>query len=70
MKSYEKKFYGVLKTFLFECIDEMGLPKKPTVKTLYKIKKIINKYEKEIRKYTPQIPQTIPYRIISEEHID
>lgn len=53
----EEKLYNALKSVLYECVDEMGLPKKPTVKTLYKANKARIKYEYEVkRREEPIVP--------------
>ncbi|RPI85147.1 MAG: hypothetical protein EHM34_02380 [Nitrosopumilales archaeon] len=49
MKS--EKLYHALKALLTECVDNMGLPQKPTIKVLYKARDIVWKYEKEQKKH-------------------
>jgi hypothetical protein len=41
------RLYKTLKTLVQECVDDMGLPKKPCVKVLYEAKYVIDKYETE-----------------------
>lgn len=50
------KLYKALKELVNECVDEMGLPKKPNVVTLYRADKMINRYEKEQKRHERQIP--------------
>ncbi len=59
-KKQGKRLYEALKTLLSECVDEFGLPKKPTVITLYKAKKEVNRYEKENDK---------PLTVITEKNV-
>jgi len=47
MKS--KKLYNTLKKLTSECIDDIGLPKKPTVTALYEASQLCTKYEYEIK---------------------
>lgn len=59
-KKQGKRLYETLKTLIYECVDEFGLPKKPTVKTLYKVKKEINRYEREKDK---------PITVVAEKNV-
>jgi len=62
----EEKLYDALKSVLHECIDEMGLPKKPTIKTLYKANKVLGKYEKEVKRRESNLPP-VPIILIPDE---
>jgi hypothetical protein len=41
------RLYKALKTLVQECVDEMGLPKKPCVKTIHEANDVIERYEIE-----------------------
>ena len=62
----EEKLYDALKSVLHECVDEMGLPQKPTVKTLYKANKVLGKYEKEVKRREANLPP-VPIILIPDE---
>lgn len=47
MKNYEEKLYKALKTIIHNSVDNIGLPKKATVKQLLAAKKVANDFEKE-----------------------
>lgn len=49
---WEKKLYGALMGLSGNCVDGIGIPKKPTVKQLKKALEVINKYDK----YSTTIP--------------
>ena len=54
----KEKLYLALNTLLTDCIDEMGLPQKPTILALNTARKAICKYEKEKkRRVMPPTPQ-------------
>ncbi|MFA5366328.1 MAG: hypothetical protein WC333_00195 [Dehalococcoidia bacterium] len=42
------RLYKTLKALVQECVDEMGLPKKPCVKVLYEAKYVVEKHENEM----------------------
>jgi hypothetical protein len=55
------RLYKVLKTLINECVDEMGLPKKPCVKAIHEANDVVEKYENELKentriKTTPSTP--------------
>lgn len=46
MNQEDEKLYRALKGLIVNCVDRIGLPKKPTVKQLQKAIDAINKYER------------------------
>lgn len=54
----KEKLYSALKNLMSDCIDEMGLPQKPTILALDTARKAIRKYEKEKKRHVmPPPPQ-------------
>ena len=63
-KKHEEKLLNSLKKLLHACVDEMGLPKKPTIIALYKANSVIQKYERELKKRETTII-TLPIKEIT-----
>jgi hypothetical protein len=66
MKISRGKLYRTLKLLLDECVSDVGLPQKPTIKTLYKIRKVLRDFEREMNEM-PLPPEPPADRIEIEE---